>query len=102
MKMRKVIIKLLLLAAFSFLFAGCAGNTNIPQTEETEIAAEPSVQEAEEESEEKTEETKAEKEEIPAERREIPIDFPFYGDQQEHKLVLAVPEEGQSAYELIY
>ena len=35
-------------------------------------------------------------------RREIPIDFPFYGEQKEHRLVLAAPEDGQNAYELLY
>lgn len=35
-------------------------------------------------------------------RREIPIDFPFYGEEKEHRLVLAAPEDGQNSYELLY
>lgn len=35
-------------------------------------------------------------------RREIPIDFPFYGEEKDHRLVLAAPEDGQNAYELLY
>lgn len=87
MKRKRVITNLLLVFFFAFLFVGCTGDT--------------------EEAEEKTEEVKAEgakarKEEIAMERREIPIDFPFYGEREEHKLVLAAPEEGENAYVLIY
>ncbi len=42
------------------------------------------------------------KAEVAKKRREIPIDFPFYGEEKEHRLVLAAPEDGQNAYELLY
>lgn len=35
-------------------------------------------------------------------RREIPIDFPFGGEEEGHRLVLAAPEEGQNTYTLIH
>lgn len=87
MKKKKVMIELLLFSVLAFLFGGCTEKADIPVTEKTETLEEASVQE---------------KEEIPTERREIPIDFPFWGEREEHKLVLAAPEEGQNSYELIY
>lgn len=103
MKKKRVIINLLLFSVFAFLFVSCAGDTDIPQTEKVKTSAEPPVQETTNKLEGKIEEkAETEKEEVSAGRREIPIDFPFYGDKEEHKLVLAAPEEGQNAYELIY
>lgn len=87
MKKKKAIVELLLFFALTFLFAGCTEDSDISQTEKAETPGEASVQETEE---------------ISPERREIPIDFPFYGEEEEYKLVLAAPEEGQNAYELIY
>lgn len=85
--MKKIIIELLLFSALAFLLAGCTENSDRSQTEKTETLEVVSVRETEE---------------VSPERREIPIDFPFYGKREEHKLVLAAPEEGQNAYELIH
>ncbi len=40
--------------------------------------------------------------EVTQKRREISIAFPFYGERESHRLVLAAPAEGQNAYELLY
>lgn len=85
--MKKIIIELLLIFTLIFLLAGCTGNSDILQTEKTEALEEASAQKTQEAS---------------PKRREIPIDFPFYGEGKEDKLVLAASEEGQNAYELIY
>lgn len=87
MKQKKAIVELLLFSALTFLFVGCTKHSDTLQPEKTETLKVVSVQETEE---------------IPPKRREIPIDFPFYGEREEHKLVLAAPEEGENAYELIY
>ena len=103
MKKKRVIINLLVFSVFVFLLVGCVEDTDIPQKEKAETSEESPVQGTDEESEEKTEEDAgAETEEIQQGRREIPIEFPFYGEQEEHKLALAVPEDGQNAYELLY
>lgn len=87
MKKKKAVIEILLFFTFIFLLAGCTDNSDISKTEKTEALEEASAQKTQEAS---------------PERREIPIDFPFYGEGEEDKLVLAAPEEGQNAYELIY
>lgn len=87
MKQKKTIVELLLFFALTFLFAGCTEDSDISQTEKAETPEKASVQETEE---------------ISPECREIPINFPFYGEEEEYKLVLAAPEEGQNTYELIY
>lgn len=84
------------------ILAGCGSNAALPQTEEAEISAKgPSQEEMQEKRQEASAKTAEQTENAAAKkkRREIPIDFPFTGEQ---KLTLAVPEEGQNAYELLY
>lgn len=107
--MKRFLAKLFVLQIFIFCFAGCAGDTKAPQTE---FPGEVSEKTSKEEGEYAQEEAKAvegaaaqemdETVKAKPERREIPVDFPFYGEQEEHKLVLAAPEKGKDTYTLIY
>lgn len=102
---RKQAFTALFLWCLLFLcIVGCAGNAEITQTEERETSAEGLVKE-------KKEETKGDAEEEPEAdasakvkqgRREIPIAFPFYGDEEGHRLTLAAPETGENAYTLLH
>lgn len=98
MKENKVYIILQILAVFLILVfcaVGYGESTATSQPEAAETREE--VQKASEEAEKNAKDDAAKKAE--QKRREIPIDFPFTGEQ---KLTLAVPEEGQNAYELLY
>jgi len=87
MKKRQFMIRLFVLIFSAWCLISCAGDTEMPQTEKAKISAE---------------EVKEETEEIQQERREISIAFPFYGNHEKDRLILAAPEEGQDEYELIY
>lgn len=91
--MKRFLITLFILSISVFSLIGCAGDVEAPQIGVSDKTAE----ESETGEEEKTGEAQ-----IQEKRREIPIDFPFYGDQETHMLVLAAPEEGQDEYELIH
>lgn len=93
MKKQRLLVKLFVLLIFVFSFMGCAEDV---ETRRTDISG------IEEEALGNIEQETEERAETKPERREIPIDFPFYGDQENHRLVLAAPEEGQSTYTLIY
>ena len=93
-------MKLIILFIFIFCFAGCARDTEESETEPN--TTERSTTDTEEKTEEDTgEAAEEESKEIQTERQEISIAFPFYGDRED-KLTLAVPENGQDAYELVH
>lgn len=107
MKKKRLLVKLFVLLISVFSFIGCAEDVetrrtdNLGKEEEASGNVEKDTEEASGDAEKEPEET-TETAEAGTERREIPIDFPFYGDQENHRLVLAAPEEGQSTYTLIY
>lgn len=90
MKRKRFFVIFFVLFISNTCFMGCAEDRKPPQISDSDKAEEVPEKETEE-----TAETKPE-------RREIPIDFPFYGEQEGNRLVLAAPEEGQDAYELIH
>lgn len=90
MKRKRLFVIFFALFISNTCFMGCAEDRRPTQISDSDKAEEVPEKETEE-----TAETKPE-------RREIPIDFPFYGEQEGNRLVLAAPEEGQDAYELIY
>lgn len=81
---KKVLSQLFLLFLLAFCFVGYVGDAKTMQERQAETVVEEKTGEGGEK------------------RREIPIDFPFYGEEEGHKLVLAAPEEGQNAYMLIH
>lgn len=87
---KKISCNFFMLFISNTCFMGCAEDRKPSQISDSDKAEEVPEKETEE-----TAETKPE-------RREIPIDFPFYGEQEGDRLVLAAPEEGQDAYELIH
>lgn len=87
---------MLLLCLPIFCLAGSVRHEGTPQTGNVDISVKESMEEIEETSEADG------LAQVRQERREIPISFPFYGEQERHRLTLAAPEEGQNAYELLH
>ena len=104
MKGKQIFQEVLLAFLVVFCFLGCAGDMEPPQEGEAETSArEDGEEESKEAGESQGETTKGDAQlEAVQKRREIPVDFPFYGEEKEHRLVLAAPEEGQNSYELLY
>lgn len=101
MKNRYAFVEICLVWLLIICVAGYAGNAETSQDGEMDISVEATAEETEEKMQEETIETD-ESAEFSQKRREIPIAFPFYGEEEDHRLVLAVPEEGENAYAVIH